>query len=107
MEAIYLHHPDGPPQSDLIATVAKGMGLNLINAVIYVKYAGISEIRTVPLTPGMINYERSDTTIGDRRVLVTYSGVSCPAYIRVLDSELYSVSVETLPQNQLYGRRKA
>lgn len=106
VEAIYLHHPDGPPQSDLIATVAKGMGLNLINAVIYVKYAGISEIRTVPLTPGMINYERSDTTIGDRRVLVTYSGVSCPAYIRVLDSELYSVSVETLPKtNYMVGEK--
>ena len=80
------------------------MGLNLINAVIYVKYAGISEIRTVPFRRND-NYERSDTTIGDRRVLVTYSGVSCPFISGFGQRAVFGISGDC--PNQLYGRRKA
>jgi hypothetical protein len=100
IEAIYLTDPDDPsaPPSDLIATVSKGMKLNLVDKYIYVKFKNVPEIRVIPLTDKMINYEESDITLGDREVTITYNNATKKAYVRVLDSVLQAVILEDTPK---------
>ncbi len=100
VESISLTDPNdaGAPPSDLIATVSKGMSLNLVDKYIYVKFIGIDEIRRIPLTNKMINYEESDTTLGDRVVKITYNGKTKNAYVRVLNSFLQAVILEETPK---------
>ncbi|MDD4316778.1 MAG: hypothetical protein PHC84_06450, partial [Clostridia bacterium] len=100
IETIFLTDPGDPnaPPSDLIATVAKGMELNLVDKFIYVKFRNIPDIRQIPLTNKMTNYEESDITLGDRAVIITYNGVTKKAYVRVLNSYLQDVILEDTPK---------
>lgn len=112
VEAIYLYHPDGQGGSNIITSVPKGMDLNLYDAVIengqivlyqkviYVKNFINTIIREVPLTPDMIEYEKTNITIEDRVVRIRYNGAECQGIIRVLDWELRAISVEKAPKTK-------
>lgn len=97
-----------------LAIVSKGMELNLKkwntdtqsigNSFILVKYQDIDKLREFPLTSNMVNYEKSDITLGIRKVKVTFDSVSINAYVTISDSYLHSVSIETYPQiNYMIG----
>lgn len=83
-------------------TVVEGLDIEIPDNAILIVTRENGENNQVTVTANMLDYDKFDTTLGDRTVIVTYGDYALESKVSVLGRAILGVNILSLPHKSLY-----